>query len=95
MATVSTTGLTTCTREKSPAAERGALAAEGAVETQKLTVRFQAIALFLAAVATGAAAWAALQAGNAVKASEHIASQQAIENQLATAITAIGEKFFS
>ena len=73
------------------AAEKGALAAEKSVETQKRTVRFQALALFLAAVATGAAAFAALQAGNAVKASESIASQQAIANQFTTALTAIGQ----
>jgi hypothetical protein len=74
------------------AAERGALAAERAVNTQKFTVRIQAGALAIAAIATLAAAYAAYQAGNAVKTSQHIASQQAIENQIGTAVTAVGEK---
>jgi hypothetical protein len=74
------------------AAEEAALAAAGAVDAQRRTVRMQAIALAFAAAATLAATYAAYQAGNAVKASQNIASQQEIESQLSTAVTAVGQK---
>ncbi|HUJ82451.1 MAG TPA: pentapeptide repeat-containing protein [Candidatus Acidoferrales bacterium] len=80
------------TTKEAEAADRGVGTAERSVETQKHTVVVQVIALLFAAVATAAAAFAALQAGNAVRASENIASQQALENRLAMAITSIGQR---
>lgn len=72
--------------------KREVLAAEGGVKAQKWSIRIQAIALFLAAMATGAAAWAALQAGRAVETAQRIASDQAAENRFTSAVTSIGGK---
>lgn len=60
------------------------------VRIQKLMARVQAGALALAMVASLAAAYAAYQAGQAVKVSEQGAVQQSTANQLTTAIDAIG-----
>jgi Pentapeptide repeats (8 copies) len=60
------------------------------LRAQRLMARVQAAALTLALVASLAAAYAAYQAGQAVKASEQGMVQQATENQLTTAIGAIG-----
>jgi hypothetical protein len=74
------------------AARAQASTAKIAVEVQKKALRTQRWTVILALVATVAAAYAAWQAGNAVKASERSAAQQATENRLAMAVTALGEK---
>lgn len=72
--------------------KREVAAQEKTGKKQTITIMIQSLALLLAAVATAAAAWAAWQAGKAVEASQHIASDQELENRLQTAITAIGDK---
>ncbi len=58
--------------------------------TQRLIIWIQGAALALALVASLAAAYAAYEAGQAVKVSAENNAQQAAESQLTTAVTAIG-----
>lgn len=85
------------------AAEKEAQAAEKADGVGKTATRIQWITVFVAVLAMLATAWAALEARDAVKTSQSIASQQAkdskniasqqsAENNFTIAVTAIGSK---
>ena len=60
------------------------------LRVQRVTARLQIVALALAVIASLAAAYAAYEAGQAVRVSAQSAAQQAAEDQLTTAIGAIG-----
>ena len=70
--------------------EQGVITARRTLRLQGRMSRMQAVVTVAAVVASSAAAFAALQARNAVEAAEKGSIQQADENQLSTAITAIG-----
>lgn len=72
--------------------ERQVIAAEKGVKTQKWSARIQTVALALTAFATAIAAYAAWQAGQAIRDSQKIASDQASENRFTSAISSIGGK---
>ena len=60
------------------------------VSASRVTAYVQSVALLIAFGATLAAGYAAVQSGHAVRDSAQYNAQQAIENQLTTAISAIG-----
>ena len=69
---------------------RAADAAASATSQQARTTRLQTLAVAAALVASAAAGFGAYQAAAAVRASEQSAEQQSADNQLSTAIAAIG-----
>ena len=72
------------------ATETASGAAVSAANLQRRTTILQVIAVFAGLLASGAAAFAAYQAGTAVRAAEKGTTQQSADNQLSTAISAIG-----
>lgn len=65
-------------------------AAVRAADLQRRTTILQVLAVMAGLLASGAAAFAAYQAGAAVRAAEKGTEQQSADNQLSTAISAIG-----
>lgn len=72
------------------AAKRGSDAAADATRLQRRTSFLQVLAVTAGLLASCAAAYAAFQAGAAVRASEQGTEQQSADNQLSIAISAIG-----